>query len=250
MADPWLWDTFAQAFLQAYTDMAKEEYAKRKLKNLQMKPGQLNNYIVEFDNLIQLTGWQPEDKSMVFLFWQGLNRKLHKATNQRANPQLATLDQWKDAVRAQQARWVEWTALFGGEDRQGTQPKWQQWLAKWQKNWHNSDQMDVNCVTINALTAEEKADCMKKGLCFFCKWAGHITKSCPKKKSNQNQQGKPKDQQKLFTSIQTTMLEQSKEDDKEVKDKDTRETLLWGVKNLSEEDREALFNELLKKEGF
>ena len=82
VADPWLWDMFAQAFLQAYTDMAEEEYAKRKLKNLQMKPGQLDDYIVEFDNLIQLTGWQPKDKSTGFLFHQGLNRKLHKATDQ------------------------------------------------------------------------------------------------------------------------------------------------------------------------
>jgi hypothetical protein len=88
-----------------------------------MKPGQLDNYIVEFDNLIQLTGWRPEDKSTVFLFHQGLNRKLHKATKQRANPRPTTLDQWKEAVRAQQARWVEWTALFGGEDGQETQPK-------------------------------------------------------------------------------------------------------------------------------
>jgi Retrotransposon gag protein len=56
VADPWLWDTFTQAFLQAYTDTVEEEYTKRKLKNLRMKPGQLDDYIVEFDNLIQLTG--------------------------------------------------------------------------------------------------------------------------------------------------------------------------------------------------
>ena len=110
--------------------------------------------------------------------------------------------------------------------------------------------MDVDCITINALTAEEKADCMKKGLCFFCKQAGHMTKHCPKKKSNQNQQGKPKDQQKPPTSAWAAAPEQDKEDKEETKDKDTRETLLRGVKNLSEEDREVLFNKLLKKEGF
>ena len=110
--------------------------------------------------------------------------------------------------------------------------------------------MDVDHVTINALTVEEKANCMKKGLCFFCKWAGHMTKHCLKKKSNQNQQGKPKDQQKPPTNAWTATSEQDEEDKEETKDGDTRETLLWGVKNLSEEDREALFDELLKKEGF
>jgi hypothetical protein len=110
--------------------------------------------------------------------------------------------------------------------------------------------MDVDHVTINTLTVEEKANCMKKGLCFFCKWAGHMTKNCPKKKSNQSQQGKPKDQQKSPTNIRAATPEQSKEDEEETKDEDTRETLLHGVKNLSEEDREVLFNELLKKEGF
>jgi Retrotransposon gag protein len=54
-ADPWLWDMFAQSFLQAYTNTAEEEYTKRKLKNLRIKPGQLDDYIVEFNNLIQLT---------------------------------------------------------------------------------------------------------------------------------------------------------------------------------------------------
>jgi Zinc knuckle len=110
--------------------------------------------------------------------------------------------------------------------------------------------MDVDHIVINTLTAKEKADCMKKGLCFFCKRAGHMMKNCPKKKSNQNQQGKPKDQQKPPTNVWATVLEQNKEDDEEIKDEDTRETLLRGVKNLSEEDREAFFNELLKKVGF
>jgi hypothetical protein len=110
--------------------------------------------------------------------------------------------------------------------------------------------MDVDRVTINALTAEEKANCMKKRLCFFCKWAGHMTKHCPEKKSNQGQQGKPKDQQKPPTNVRAAILEQDKADKEETKDEDIRKTLLQGVKNLSEEDREVLFNELLKKEGF
>ena len=86
--------------------------------------------------------------------------------------------------------------------------------------------MDVDLIAINALTTEEKADCIKKGLCFFCKWAGHMTKYCPKKRSNQNQQGKPKDQQKLPTNVQAAVPEQNKEGNKEAKDEDTRETLL------------------------
>jgi hypothetical protein len=52
-----------------------------------------------------------------------------------------------------------------------------------QRNNQPDDAMDVDNVAANALTMEEKADCLKKGLCFFCKKSGHITRNCPKKQS-------------------------------------------------------------------
>ena len=44
--------------------------------------------------------------------------------------------------------------------------------------------MDVDSITqsINAMTAEEQMDFMKKGLCFRCKKPRHISRDCPEKK--------------------------------------------------------------------
>ena len=46
--------------------------------------------------------------------------------------------------------------------------------------------MDVDTITqsINAMTAEERTDFMRKGLCFRCKKPGHISRDCPEKKGN------------------------------------------------------------------
>jgi hypothetical protein len=52
-----------------------------------------------------------------------------------------------------------------------------------QKNHQLDDAMDVDNVTTNALTMEEKADCLKKRLCFFCKKSSHMTRNCPKKQN-------------------------------------------------------------------
>ena len=51
--------------------------------------------------------------------------------------------------------------------------------------------MDIDIVTtaINAMSYEERGEFLRKGLCFYCKQPGHISRNCPEKeKLYQNQQ--------------------------------------------------------------
>jgi hypothetical protein len=61
------------------------------------------------------------------------------------------------------------------------------------QNWNNKrspqrdpNAMDVDTVTIDALTPEERSDLMRKGACFNCRQIGHISQNCPKKRGNNN----------------------------------------------------------------
>ena len=48
--------------------------------------------------------------------------------------------------------------------------------------------MDVNVVHVGKLTPDERKCCIKKGLCFHCQKAGHLSGEClsfPNKKPNQ-----------------------------------------------------------------
>ena len=48
---------------------------------------------------------------------------------------------------------------------------------KWNIRRRDPDAMDVN-----ALNTDKQTDMMRKGLCFNCNKAGHISKFCPKKR--------------------------------------------------------------------
>jgi hypothetical protein len=96
--------------------------------------------------------------------------------------------------------------------------------------------MDVGAVQVNAMTPKECASCMKEGHCFFCKDKGHMSKACPKKKN------KTKPSQMQTVEVKATQEEEPKEDNKM--------NILSRVGKLSKEDRSAIFDKMLKAEGF
>jgi hypothetical protein len=62
--------------------------------------------------------------------------------------------------------------------------------------------MDIDSIVANALTTEEKADCLKKGLCFFCKKSSHMTRNCPKKQNKGT--GPPQSTIREVTTVEST----------------------------------------------
>jgi hypothetical protein len=60
--------------------------------------------------------------------------------------------------------------------------------------YFDHSQKDPNAMDVDAMTAQEREDIMKKGLCFGCKEPGHISRNCPKK--NQGRTPPPPPQKK------------------------------------------------------
>ena len=65
------------------------------------------------------------------------------------------------------------------------------------KRW-NFAKKDPNAMDIDAMTTEQRAEAMKKGLCFGCGKRGHLNKDCPDKKEKKEE--KKKEEPKKWTS--------------------------------------------------
>ena len=64
------------------------------------------------------------------------------------------------------------------------------------KKW-NFTKKDPNAMDIDSMMTEQRAEAMKKGLCFRCgKW-GHLNKDCPEKKEKKEEK---KEEKKKWTS--------------------------------------------------
>jgi hypothetical protein len=98
--------------------------------------------------------------------------------------------------------------------------------------------MDVDNVTTNALTSEEKADCLKRGLCFFCKKSGHMTRNCLKK---QNKGANlPQSAIREVTIVESATVATATPE---------KERLCEQIKKLSKEECQNLLDAMLKEKG-
>ena len=64
------------------------------------------------------------------------------------------------------------------------------------KRW-NFVKKDPNAMDVDSMTVEQRAEAMKKGLCFRCGKNGHLSKDCPDKKKKEEPK---KDEKKKWTS--------------------------------------------------
>ena len=218
----------------------EEKQAERKLQDLYMKGSEINKYICDFKDLIRKAWRIHNDKVTVQLFQQGLNQKLHRAIWEQIHPRPETLDQWITGAREQQNAWLNFNTVFGRYLQEWNKQKgnFKEQYQQRQNQQHN-DAMDVDTIQVNALTLDECANYMKEGRCFFCKDKGHMSKACPKKQKN-----KQKSQQTRTVEVKATKEEEPQEEEND------KAKILSRVGKLSKEDRMAIFDEMLKVEGF
>jgi hypothetical protein len=117
--------------------------------------------------------------------------------------------------------------------------------------------MDVDGVVVNTMMAEEKANCMKRGTCFFCKEGSHMAKNCQKK---YNAKG-----QKLWQTNQVTIMQTQV--NQVATDQTTtpvttpvtasplptqidHDMICGNMRSLPQDERRALLEQMLDNEGF
>lgn len=92
-------------------------------------------------------------------------------------------------------------------------------------------QRDPNAMDIDGLSLEERNECMRRGLCFYCKETGHRALSCPRKQNRkqgssnsrnqpqfQNRNNQKKKGKDLFQHIRNMIGELDEEESKELFD--------------------------------
>ena len=196
------WEVMMQDFLDAFTNFAEHEQAQNTLKNLKMREGKIDEYIVEFERLAHHTGVDLDDPSNMCTFAQGLPGPLVKMVLHLED--LQNYVQWHEAAQRHQCTWLKIQSYKGNYGStqppnrgggQGNGP-FDKFYWRWpvQGNQGNRQQlacqrlpprdphaMDTSVAVRKANTNKEKEEYCKTGRCFECGKQGHLARVCPTK---------------------------------------------------------------------
>ena len=149
--------------------------ALEKIKTLRYnQKSSIEDHISKFKALLSQSG-MDESLSTIDYFRQTLPISLQRKIMLLDNPPVKLAD------------WYKWT-----QQVDNTYKKTQRMLGRipekkddkkeeTKKRW-NFGKKDPNAMDVDAMSVEQRADAMKKGLCFRCRKQGHLSRDCPDKK--------------------------------------------------------------------
>ena len=97
--DERLWIEFSHDFRCAFTDTALEQQAYGELASCTMGNKTIDEYIAQFEHLLQKVGWDRMSRGSLFQFKKGLDQKIHLKILQKELMPVEALDNWKEAAR-------------------------------------------------------------------------------------------------------------------------------------------------------
>ena len=104
----------------------------------------------------------------------------------------------------------------------------------------DNNTMDVDVITrvYKMMTNEERTELMEKGLCFWCKKAGHLSRDCPKKKEKAATPTTPATTSTSTTTPPKKMMAQE------------LTAHIWSLTALLNDEEKTEFYDEAEKEGF
>ena len=187
--DKWIWDTMINDFAQNFQDVMSQERAEKKLFELQMEKGELDEYTSQFQQLAELAGYYKQTGMICHQYFQGLPKWLQESMIAfEPTCHYQNLDDWIKGAICQHSKYLTFQSYFGGwknfspkgPNQRPTRQQWQQGFAR------NSNAMDTTPGRTRAwaaLTDNERATLRQEGKCFKCCKKGHMSQDCPDRTS-------------------------------------------------------------------
>ena len=181
VADPWA--EFRNDFLQSFPKKIEVPRAYSDLQKLEMKNGDIDEYIAIFSNLADLAEFPLDDPFTLHLFQQGLPKPFAKQCLEIAEDFPKTFAEWCTLARRHQSAKERLKAyrtdgqmrnMDNNDDKSlGTRNR--------PESRRREGAADVG-VNRSAVTEEDKAKYLHDGLCFRCGEQGHISRECPSRR--------------------------------------------------------------------
>ena len=173
------WNSFLKELRDSFHPYDKKGDALDEIIRIRQGTASIEDHVAKFKVLLANSGVADDSPAALDYFQKSIRVPLLKKILNRDNiPE--TLDEWyKKALKVDNdyhkvQRILRRDALKKEEGK----PRWNFRKEK------DNNAMDVDTITkiYKSMTDEEKADLMKKGLCFQCRKGGHLSRDCPEKK--------------------------------------------------------------------
>ena len=114
--DEWIWDTMINDFAQNFQDVMSRERAEKKLFELKMERGELDEYMSQFQQLAELAGYQEQTGMICRKYFQGLPQGLQESMLVfEPTRHYQTLEDWIEGAIHQHSKYLTYQAYFGGQ---------------------------------------------------------------------------------------------------------------------------------------
>jgi hypothetical protein len=249
--DKAIWNNILMALRIAYSEYHGAEGAYKAFKDLQQKEGHVDNYIVEFKNLLSKAEWGRDQHGTIATFKEGLIEGLLRACIRR-RPCPVTLSDWEDIASNEEQSFyrLKFDLAEAKKHRSGRHlGDMAQDTSKSKKPVYGVDPRPLNPMQLDAaktqkLTNEECQKLIQEKKCFYCKKTGHMFADC---KERPKSKGKGKGRMKRHhigpracTANATSDPKEGSDEEEEEKDKAKdvppaymKKNLMTAIKKLS-----------------